>query len=806
MNGPMMGNDDPNLWFTSNTSHHHQMQQQQYDQHFSPSSHLPSQPPQPMYQQHNDPQMYEGPPQVVPTCLPQRNPRLPIKELNKAYDYSGREIIPEQVKDDEDSQWIFDDEDGWVPNPTRAHETHYGQEYDFYPEIRARERERRQIQEEQNFSSKAKRKQESQVDDEYMLLSEHPAKGLGARITAVLGGDVVTVIGSQTGNEPLDNSAAPPPPAPEPFPRAVSPRSGSGLKRSSPVDPSKKQMYQSKVTDRVTVSPIGNRALPETSNLSRKEIWKNSTRTESMLWSTIEEDADFGEQRLTNADPSVKYSQATSDGYAAEREPSINVTAPQDFLNRGHRLPQVPSKSKRGSFERQNEISLPDACLDGQNLYPAHTSSHQQESFRSNDQQIPSSIQSHFQQPASSPRTSMYQQPQTSMYQQPQVSMYQKPQTSVQQPPQTSMFQHPQTSMYQDPQTSIFQQPQTSVYQDPQTSMYQQAQTSQFQELQTSQNQSSQKIQTSSFQSPQSSQFQQLQTSQFQQPHVSQFQQTPTTSQFQQQPQTSVQQQPSFSQFQQQPQTSQFQVSSANHQFSDQTPRIIEPSKTDYFDQTSSHEQPSDQLNHLQQQQQLPPQSALKSEGRLTVEQKTVTFSDTHREHTFNTSQESGSSSYIDSTEQSVPTSIDQYYDQTESVKKHEPPISTAELVNGHVPVEQYTNGYGVERPKSPSIQKDDSMFPSTTEVVSSEQLKDQVSQRGGEEVVSALKEFEPPNTEGMSKARIRWLAAFNKIVSEMVEVSFFSSFHPLPLSLSRKTSSLPLEKVFSLFLLLCNS
>lgn len=153
------------------------------------------------------------------------------------------------------------------------------------------------------------------------------------------------------------------------------------------------------------------------------------------------------------------------------------------------------------------------------------------------------------------------------------------------------------------------------------------------------------------------------------------------------------------------------------------------------------------------------------------VEQtKTVTFSDVNREHTFNTSQESGSS-YLDSNEQNVPTSVDQIYNQSDSIRKPEPIVSSPQVLNENVPLEQYTDEYGTE------IQ-DSSLVPTVTikPEPPSDKLKDQLPHMGQEEgVVSALKEFEPPNTEGMSKARIRWLAAFNKIVSEMVEVSIFT-------------------------------
>lgn len=689
--------------------------------------------------------------------------RSPIKgiptELNKAYNYDGSAMTKEQfddfypedeVKEVEDSQWIFDNEKGWVPNPRAS-------PIPLQPgSVRC------------SSSRTEKTKQSDKKSEEnFTLLSEHPAKGLGAKISAVLGGDVVTVIGSQTGNEPLDNSAAPPPPAPD-YPRLESPRSGSGLRRSPPVDPSKKLLYQSKVTEKVTVAPLGNRVLPEPSSLSKKEIWKNSTRTESMLWSTVDdEDPDFSDHRLptTFAGPAITSSQSWTENQKFKDDPSITVTAPQDYSN--HRLPLIPpqSKGKRGSFERQNEIIV----SENQTYQPTPVTSQQYESFRSIDQKQPQKFQlpsSQFQQPPSSqfqqPPSSQFQQPPNSQFQQPPSSPFGQLQTSMYQEQPTSMFQQPETSVFQQPQTSMFQQPNTSMFQQP--SFYQEQPTSYYGEQPTSQY-----IQTSQYQT-------QPQISQFQQPQVSsQFQPT-STSQFPQQPQTTLQQTP-LPQFQQ-PQTTQFQTSIAN-QFSDQSPRIIEPAKSEY-DQISSASQvlPSDQYNQIKQPQlpsQLPSQSALKSEGRLMVEQKTVTFSDVNREHTFNTSQESGSS-YLDSGEQHVPTSVDQFYGQSE--KTEHVVVSSPQVLNEKAHVDPYAEDYEQNRTERIPSMQDSSMVASSGSILPehpSEKLKEDLPRvaQEGEEVVSALKEFEPPNTEGMSKARIRWLAAFNKIVSEMVEVSF---------------------------------
>lgn len=158
--------------------------------------------------------------------------------------------------------------------------------------------------------------EEDKIDD-FVLLADHPAKSLGAKITSLLGSDVITIIGSQTGNDPKDDDPEPPP-APAPVDSSLSSkRPGSGLKRSSPVDPSKKpvvnqRMYRDGETTFVTatmsgsgrasspkkltlnvtsgqdpmLSPSGN--TPSTP--SKKELWQNSTKTESMLWSTVDDE------------------------------------------------------------------------------------------------------------------------------------------------------------------------------------------------------------------------------------------------------------------------------------------------------------------------------------------------------------------------------------------------------------------------------------------------------------------------------------------------------------------------------------
>lgn len=220
---------------------------------------------------------------------------------NNKYSYYDDQIVPSHTKrhpvrrrssddlDIRDSKWIFDMDKGWIPNPAASRVIGPGGRRK--PIITAT------IKKDSSKDSK---------DNDLLLADLPPEKGLGAKITAVLGGDVVTIIGSQTGNEPLDDQAPPPPPAPDDVaikrPEDLftnkNKRPVSGLKRSSPVSPTKKpvvRVRQASPTD-LTLDVSGKGQLTGgqlTSPLispSKKELWKNSTKTESMLWSTVDED------------------------------------------------------------------------------------------------------------------------------------------------------------------------------------------------------------------------------------------------------------------------------------------------------------------------------------------------------------------------------------------------------------------------------------------------------------------------------------------------------------------------------------
>lgn len=258
-----------------------------------------------------------------------------------------------------ESKWIFDTDKGWVPNPNVSpvpcinHHTLYSTHH----------------------KKKTKFEQmKSTSEEEFNLLADAPGKGLGAKITAVLGGDVVTVIGSQTGNEPVDTGKeVPPPPAPD-FPEIKRPT--SSLKRSSPVSPNKKPLVKERK---------GNydRDHPDTlSAPSKKDLWKNSTKTESMLWSTVDEEIvdannqhniddydqydpsfrgnnhyELGSSENNYHSPGKHHASTSSSSSLSKVHPTTTTLGKQIH----HRLPQVPhGKPKRNSLERQNEISLDD--------------------------------------------------------------------------------------------------------------------------------------------------------------------------------------------------------------------------------------------------------------------------------------------------------------------------------------------------------------------------------------------------------------------------------------------------------------
>lgn len=202
------------------------------------------------------------------------------------------DFYPEGEESESDSKWIFDSDKGWVANPAVSsrssptpshHGTVHGSQHAGSVKT----------------SSLSNQTTMSFGGQTNQLMAAHEGKGLGAKISAVLGGDVVTVVGSQTGNEPLDNgNVPPPPPAPEPssFTRSRSP--GNAIKRSSPVTQAMHPMNRAKVhpSDSRQGSPSSSRRrqLPP-NQVKKKELWKNSTKSKSMMWQTTE-DEEFGDE------------------------------------------------------------------------------------------------------------------------------------------------------------------------------------------------------------------------------------------------------------------------------------------------------------------------------------------------------------------------------------------------------------------------------------------------------------------------------------------------------------------------------
>ena len=277
-----------------------------------------------------------------------------------------------QLQEDKvnDSKWLFDMDKGWVINPTAV------------PVSRKRELKS------QANGQKMRRK----ASDEFELMADHPNKGLGAKLSAVLGGDVITVIGSKrrpAEKEEEDESDPPPPPAPDfPGDDRSRPGSASGLRRSSPVSPNRKPVVSRKTSS----SPAKNAI--HASKPSKKELWKNSTKTESMLWSTVDEELDeeeeeeeyaadeegmFDQEVLLTGDATTAFPATgnlqplkSNSIFPTTKKPQTSFQQPpqqpQFFEQQQQvqlqattrKLPQVTGvKNKRTGLERQNEIVIP---------------------------------------------------------------------------------------------------------------------------------------------------------------------------------------------------------------------------------------------------------------------------------------------------------------------------------------------------------------------------------------------------------------------------------------------------------------
>ena len=329
---------------------------------------------------------------------------------------------PEAVdlRQSDDSKWIFDMDKGWVIRESNVSHSN-------------RKREKMKLDENSSLVSRLQKHQRTTASgrresDDYELMADHPNKGLGAKLAAVLGEDVITIIGSKPRstdslrNEKLGlglphdegEDDEPPPPAPD-FPDDNKHRPGSAssctLKRGSPVSPDKKPNINRKGRN---ASPV--RTKGSVSKESKKEMWKNSTKAEAMLWSTVDEDVmDDGEfyqnenedvNRKGNVNDVVfdqeigcwkqagdmttaadlKLNLTTSSQYMTDQssernsiytsvsssmypasDPNNQQQQQQQLLGT-RKLPILPAGGqKRNSIERQNEIVIPPTVVSSSN-------------------------------------------------------------------------------------------------------------------------------------------------------------------------------------------------------------------------------------------------------------------------------------------------------------------------------------------------------------------------------------------------------------------------------------------------------
>lgn len=701
-----------------------------------------------------------------------------------------------------ESKWIFDPDKGWVPNPNVSpvpcinHHTLYSSSATTTTSGHKKKK---------YDQSKATSSSTRDAADEFSLLADAPGKGLGAKITAVLGGDVVTVIGSQTGNEPIDTGKeVPPPPAPD-FPDVKRP--GSGLKRSSPVSPTKKPVIKERKSNEHSSdhrSALG---------LSKKDMWKNSTKTESMIWSTVDEElVDANNQFNINCidDPSHSnnfYAHNLSENNLhsslKHQQPSTSSSSslskvhpsPSTLTGSGipgkpsahvhHKLPQVPlgPKPKRNSLERQNEISFDDRpgprpIVDSTSGYIGHGTTNEMSSIASFTSQIQSSQSS-----------AIY----TGHHQQPFDKQSFNSQFSTDPRSNHGLITSSSTTGLPIVTASTNEQ--------------------QFHLHDSRLDQSTKLPFTSASdhltQSPYNLQSQ-LQQQQQQQQSQQQFAPSSLL------PSSML------------PPSTYSSSSSSIQQFVTSSIATTAPSTT----------LPTSQFQQQQQQHQPQPPSALRHESKAPGEsQKTVTFSEQlHQEVTFNPSNASSpfpinesihpsfdtlspSVSIKDVTGQLDKSSSLYYTNSAGDISLTSSTSMTSESIihpPSTVTATTSTSMAPATAPTSSSIQQSSSTLllepppgalrrSSITSISGQQQQQltlgqqgqgqlGQLSQQGtlldggqvavptsdikpGDESIittGGLRDYEPDNVEGLSKARIRWLAAFNKVVAQMNEVSAF--------------------------------
>ena len=275
----------------------------------------------------------------------------PLQEYN-LQPKSKRQMSDDKIRD---SKWLFDLDKGWVINPTAAPVPRKKLDVGNLP----------------NGSQRMRRK----ASDDFELMADHPNKGLGAKLTAVLGGDVITVIGSKPRADEEDESDDPPPPPAPDFPDddKTRPGSASGLRRGSPVSPTRKPVVVARKTG--------------SSKQEKMRLWKNSTTSESKMWTTThdeEEEAEYttgeglGDELLdqqqslagevtsfhatSNQQPMKSNSifmPSTPHVILQQQQPSQLQHQPQVVATR--RLPRVPvpAVAKKTGAEKQGELAIP---------------------------------------------------------------------------------------------------------------------------------------------------------------------------------------------------------------------------------------------------------------------------------------------------------------------------------------------------------------------------------------------------------------------------------------------------------------
>lgn len=187
------------------------------------------------------------------------------------------------------------------------------------------------------------------------------------------------------------------------------------------------------------------------------------------------------------------------------------------------------------------------------------------------------------------------------------------------------------------------------------------------------------------------------------------------------------------------------------------------------FDQFDSNKQKTGSISG--------PPSALRNQNLIGFQEpKTVTFSDQVQEESYEVISESSTTKGLNEPTKQIRTDPytgqpiidnDNFFMDEQTDKSHQP-NDFVEQSTDYLDFEQQQ-----QQKQSENLIDDHRLDTDQLQLTTDQEIVQSSSEHLTEQP-SNLVEFAPQNTEGLTPARIKWLSAFNKIVSEMQDVSLF--------------------------------